>query len=96
MNSYFFYDRSDREEYHTHRRDSIDQRIWEGEYKIRTQEASHNRNYRTNPEKSHRDISTFMELIETSEDITDLPELISDTRHLWTQPHEGHESNSEN
>ncbi len=36
-----------------------------------------------------------MKLIESTEDIADLPELIGDTRHLWTHTDEGHKSDSE-
>lgn len=37
-----------------------------------------------------------MELIESSEDISDFPEFISDTRHLWWETDGSEEPHSEN
>ncbi len=95
MKSYFLDKCSDREKYHTQCRDSIDECIRKWEYEICTQETSCDWYYRTRPEKSRGDIPTFMELIESPEDVPDLPELIGDTRHLRTHPDCGHQSDSE-
>jgi hypothetical protein len=83
VNPCFFYYCCDRECNHTHSGNKIDNPIRKRKDKIRTKKTSDNRDHSTNPEKPRGDIPALMELIEPSEDISDFPEFISDTRQLW-------------
>lgn len=93
MESGFFDYSGDSQEYHAHSWDSVDDPVRYREDEICTDKTPNYRYSPANPEKPSRDIPALMELIQSSEDVSDLPELVGDARELRAHTNCCHESN---
>lgn len=89
-------DKWDDSEYeHAEPTTKIYDRIWERDDEIWSEEAPRHQSDPSSEDEITRDVSTFVEMIESTEGISDLPELECDPRHLWWYSHHYHESDTE-
>ncbi len=96
MNPWLFHKGNYSQENHTDSWDSIYEPIRYREDEICAKKTSNNRYNSTNPEKSSWNISAFIKKNKSSKYISDFPELVCDTCHLWTHTEKCQKSNSEN